>query len=105
VAGSNGWPPQTQQLTATVNNAGNTAVDWTVSGGGSVGASGLYTAPATVPNPTAVQVMATSQADAAKSGNTVVNILTPTALGTFTVTVTATEGGVSRAQAVTLTVQ
>ena len=105
VAGANGWPPQTQQLTAMVNNAGNTAVNWTVSGGGSVDTSGLYTAPATVPNPATVQVTATSQADAAKSGSAAVNILTPTTLGTFTVTVTATEGGVSHAQAVTLTVQ
>ncbi len=106
VLGATGWPLQTQQFTTTVSNAGNTMVNWTVSlGGGTIDGNGLYAAPASVPNPSAVSVAATSQADAAKSGTATVNILTPTALGTFTVTVTATEGNVSHSQAVTMTVQ
>ncbi len=106
VAGATGWPPQTQQFTANVSNAGNTVVNWTVSaGGGVVDGNGFYTAPASVPNPATVSVTATAQADASKSGMATVNILTPTALGSFTVTVTATEGTVSHSQAVTVTVQ
>jgi hypothetical protein len=104
--GANGWPTQSQQFTATVGNAGSTAVNWTVSSGsGMIDATGLYTAPATVPNPVAVSVAATSQADASKTATAIVNILTPTTLGTFTVAVTATEGSVSHSQTVTLTVQ
>jgi hypothetical protein len=102
-----GWPAQTQQFTATVNNSTNQTVTWAVTGGaanGSIDATGLYTAPATVPNPANVTVTATALADATKSGSGKVNIQTPTTLGTFTVTVTATEGSVSHSQPVTLTV-
>jgi hypothetical protein len=106
VAGAHGWPTQSQQFAAAVNNSGNTAVSWTVSpGGGTIDTHGFYTAPATVPNPATVTVTATTQADSAKSGAATVNILTPTTLGTFTVTVTATEAGIPRSQTVTLTVQ
>ena len=98
---------QTQAFTATVSNASNTAVQWTVSsGGGTIDGSGNYTAPATVPSPAAVTVAATSQADPSKSGAGTVNIQTPTALGTFNVTVTATEGtSIAHSQGITLTVQ
>ena len=81
---------------------------WAVRGGsanGAVDQTGLYSAPASVPNPPTVSVNATSQADPSKSGSGTVQILQPTKLGNFTVTVTATEGGVSHAQQVTLTVQ
>lgn len=106
ISGATGWPLQTQQFTANVSNAGNTAVNWTVSAGGGVAdGNGFYTAPASVPHPATVSVTATSQADASKFGTATVNILTPTALGSFTVTVTATEGAVSHSQAVTVTVQ
>ncbi|MBS2021080.1 MAG: Ig-like domain-containing protein [Deltaproteobacteria bacterium] len=66
---------QTQQFTATISGASNTAVNWTVSesGGGSVSASGLYTAPATVPSG-AVHVVATSVADASKSATATVSV-------------------------------
>jgi hypothetical protein len=32
-----------------VNNSGNQSVTWSVTGGGSIDSSGLYTAPASVP--------------------------------------------------------
>lgn len=64
----------TQQFTATVQNATNPAVLWSVSGPGcsgsacgTISAGGLYTAPAAVPSPPTVTVMATSMEDATKS--------------------------------------
>ena len=58
----------TQQFTATVANTTNTAVTWSVSGGGTINVSGLYTAPASVPTQAIVTVTATSQADSTKTG-------------------------------------
>lgn len=64
----------TQQFTANVTGTANTAVSWSVAnvaGGnstvGTISASGLYTAPASVPNPATVSVRATSVADPTKS--------------------------------------
>ena len=64
----------TKQFTASVSGTSNTAVNWSVSGSGCSGAacgtvssSGLYTAPASVPNPATVTVTATSAADPAVS--------------------------------------
>jgi hypothetical protein len=57
----------TQQFTATVENAVNTAVIWSSTGPGSVSSSGLYTAPATLTTPSTASVKATSQADPSKS--------------------------------------
>ena len=56
----------THQFQATVTGTSNTAVTWTVmeASGGSVNASGLYTAPGT---PGTYHVVATSQADSSKS--------------------------------------
>ena len=56
-----------QQFTATVANATNTAVDWSLSGPGSVSTSGLYTAPATWTTPDTATVRAVSQADPNKT--------------------------------------
>ena len=71
----------TAQFTATVRNTSNTAVNWLVNdvaGGnttvGTISASGLYTAPATVPDPNSVTVKAVSQADATKSASATVTI-------------------------------
>lgn len=62
-----------QTFTATVINATNTSVTWSVNGiaGGSaatgtISSAGLYTAPADLPSPTTIQVTATSQADTTK---------------------------------------
>lgn len=63
---------QNAQFMATVTGTTNTSVTWLVVGGaadGAISASGLYTAPAVVPNPALVTVTATSQADPTKSGS------------------------------------
>jgi hypothetical protein len=103
-----GWSAQTQQFTAAVVATDQT-VAWAVTGGsanGSVDPTGLYTAPALpVPSPALVTVTATSVADPSKTGAATVNIQTPTRLGTFNVTVTATQGTIAQSQAVTSTVQ
>jgi glucuronoarabinoxylan endo-1,4-beta-xylanase len=68
---------QTAQLTATVTGSSNTAVTWTVqegTGGGSVSASGLYTAPASAGT---FHVVATSQADTSKSATATVTVTAP----------------------------
>lgn len=72
----------TLQFTATVQNATDTAVQWQVNGVaggnstvGTISSSGLYTAPAAIPNPAAVTVSAVSHADATKSGSTHVTIV------------------------------
>jgi subtilase family serine protease len=107
----NSWPASAtqQQFSATVNNSTNQSVTWAVaaSADGTVSSSGLYTAPATVPSPATVSVTATAAADATKSGSGMVSILTPTAIGAFTVTVSATETGAAApiTRNVTLNVQ
>ena len=73
---------QTVAFQATVTGTTNTAVTWEVNGVtsgnstvGSINASGAYTAPATVPNPSTVMVTAVSQADTTKSGSSNVLIV------------------------------
>jgi hypothetical protein len=102
---------QLQTFTAAVSNATNNAVTWSVSGSGCSGAScgsidgsGLYTAPATVPNPATVTVTATSQQDTTKSGNATVTVQQNTQSATYTITVTASDGTLSYSTNVTLTV-
>ena len=77
-----------KQFTATVQNTSNTAVTWQVNGvtggnatTGTISSSGLYTAPAAVPNPATVTVTAVSQADTTKSASTTVTILAAVAVG------------------------
>src|SRR5207302_501067 len=81
----------TQQFTATVQNTSNTAVTWQVSGVtggnatvGTISSSGLYTAPAVVPNPAIVTVTAVSNAVTTKSASAQVTI-TPTAVVSVTI--------------------
>ena len=72
------------QFTAVVNNTSNTAVTWQVNGTmggniattGSISATGLFTAPAQVPNPATVNITAISQADSAVTSNTIVVTIT-----------------------------
>lgn len=73
---------QSIQFTADVFNSTNGAVTWTLSGTGCSGAacgtlgdSGLYSAPATVPNPATVTVKATSVADTSKWASAEVTII------------------------------
>jgi hypothetical protein len=68
---------QKAQFAATVTGTTNTSVAWLVVGGaadGTISASGLYTAPAVVPNPALVSVTATSQADTTKSGSASITV-------------------------------
>src|SRR6266849_8094334 len=70
----------TQQFTTTVTGTPNTAVTWSVAGGaanGTVSNTGLYTAPATAPNPPQVTVTATAQADSTKSASAIVTVTGP----------------------------
>jgi hypothetical protein len=67
----------TQQFTAGVTGTTNTGVTWSVAGGpsdGTVTTSGLYTAPASVPNPATVTVTATSLADSSKFATATVTV-------------------------------
>jgi phosphatidylinositol-3-phosphatase len=64
----------TEQFTATVTGASNTAVIWNVNGvvggnssAGTITSTGLYTAPSTVPATAGVQISAVSQAQSSKS--------------------------------------
>jgi hypothetical protein len=66
---------KTLQFAATVTGTSNTAVSWSVVGGGAISTSGLYTAPGTVPNPAKVTITATSQADIKVSGNATANVI------------------------------
>ena len=67
---------QTQQFSASVLNASNTVVVWSISpsGVGSITAAGLYTAPASIASSQSVTITATSQADPTKSASAVVQI-------------------------------
>ena len=93
-------------FSAAVTGTSNTAVTWYVNdtaGGsaslGTIDTSGKYTAPAVLPNPNSVTVMAVSSADSSKNGTSGVTLLNPTPvltgispastnLGNFTLTVT-----------------
>lgn len=68
-------------FTATVSNAADTSVSWSVNGivggnstAGSISSAGIYTAPADLPSPATVQITATSHADPTKSASANVTI-------------------------------
>ncbi|HYW36968.1 MAG TPA: hypothetical protein VE957_02555 [Terriglobales bacterium] len=106
----NSWPAGVtqRQFSATVANSTDQSVTWAVTGGsanGTVNGTGLYTAPAVVPNPATVTVTATSAA-ATAPGSAFVTVATPTGLGTSQITVTATAAsGAAHGDVVTLIVQ
>ena len=71
----------TQQFSATVSNTSQTAVTWQVNGitggnatVGTIDSTGLYTAPAAIPNPPSVTVTAVLQANNAFTGNAIATI-------------------------------
>lgn len=91
---------QTNQCSASVQGIGafNSAVTWAVNsvqGGnttvGTVSASGLYTAPATVPTPFTVNVIATSITDSTKTAS--VPVIIAGTIASTTQTVIAATGG------------
>ncbi len=66
---------QTLQFTAKVSGTGNAAVVWKVSAGvGTIGADGIYTAPAAVTGTQTATITATSVADPSKSGTATVTV-------------------------------
>ena len=74
-------PGAAQQFTASVTNAINTAVTWSLSGTGCTGSGcgtissqGLYTAPAATGSPLTVTVTATSVADNTKSATATITV-------------------------------
>jgi hypothetical protein len=100
----------TQQFTATVTNATNTAVTWQVNGVtsgnttvGTISATGLYTAPATVPATNPVTVKAISVADNTKSDTATVSV-TPAPVIAVTVSPTMPSVQVNSTQQFTATV-
>jgi hypothetical protein len=65
----------TQQFTATVTGATNTAVTWSLSPSvGTISAAGLYTAPASLTAPQTVTITATSAADTSKSASATITL-------------------------------
>jgi hypothetical protein len=64
-----------QPFTASISGLSNQSVNWSVSGTGSIDSNGLYTAPASVPNPATVTVTATSQVDNTVTGSATVTVI------------------------------
>jgi hypothetical protein len=99
----NSWPAGATQQQFLANQS----VTWAVTGGntnGTISGTGMYAAPAVVPNPATVTVTATPATGTA--GSSFVTIAAPTAVGTAQITVTATAaGGAAHADVVTLQVQ
>ncbi|MGA7962581.1 MAG: IPT/TIG domain-containing protein [Candidatus Acidiferrales bacterium] len=99
----------TQPFTATVTGTTNESVSWSVNGVvggnatlGTIASSGVYTAPATVPNPNTITVEAVSVADASASGSSDLTLWNPTPVvssvspasftaGSYTITVTGSK--------------
>ncbi len=77
----------TSQCTPTVAGTGsyNNSVTWSVSGGGTISSNGVYTAPATAPNPPMVTVTATSVQDTTKSGSFALTVSSPSSITSVTV--------------------
>jgi hypothetical protein len=85
------YASQNRQFTATVTNATNTTVTWTLSPNvGSITTSGLYTAPSTIAAQQTVTVTATSQADNTKTASATITLMPP-------ITVSVSPAGVTLA--------
>jgi hypothetical protein len=89
---------KTVQFTATVSDTTNQAVNWTVvgsSGEGTISSTGLYTAPASVPTPAQVTVMAISQKDTTKSATATVTVTATATPSPITVVVSPAAPGIA----------
>jgi hypothetical protein len=83
-AGANVRIGDTQPFSATVTGAPNNDVSWSVNnmiGGdattGTISSAGVYSAPATLPNPNSVTVSAASTSSASITGSVIVDVLNP----------------------------
>jgi len=94
----------TKQFTATVNNSSNQSVTWSVTGGGTINSTGLYTAPASVPSG-AVTVQATSVASPTATGSASVTVTNSTLPVSVTISPTSAEVRINRSRTFTATVQ
>lgn len=108
--GADGWPAQTAQFQATVNNSSNQAVTWAVVGGdanGTIDANGVYTSPTVAPGlPGSATITATAQADTSKSGSAVETLTPATLPGTYNnISVSAADNSGTFSNPVTLIVQ
>jgi uncharacterized protein (DUF1800 family) len=99
----------TLQFTAKVSGTMNQAVVWSVNGivggnatDGMISATGMYTAPATLPNPNSISIAATSSSDKSLSGKTTITLenpvptvtaVSPTAVtvGNFSITISGSK--------------
>lgn len=77
-----------QTFAATVTNTANTSVIWSVKGipagstsAGTITADGVYTAPADLPSPSTVTIVATSEADATKSATAQLTVASDITIG------------------------
>ena len=69
-------PSQTQTFTAAVAGTSNAAVTWSLTPAvGNISATGVYTAPATVPSPGTLTVTATSVSDPTQSASATITII------------------------------
>lgn len=69
-------PSQTQQFTATVTNATDTSVQWSIQPGfGTITPSGLYTAPASIFTPQTITLTATSVFDPTKQASATIRLV------------------------------
>ena len=84
---------QSQQFSASVSNASNTTVSWSISPSvGTISSSGLYAAPATISSQQTVTVKATSQAYPAASASAVVTLLPPVSISISPISATINAG-------------
>ncbi|HTZ59272.1 MAG TPA: chitobiase/beta-hexosaminidase C-terminal domain-containing protein [Acidobacteriaceae bacterium] len=89
---------QSQQFTASLPGASNTAVTWSLSPAvGAISSAGLYTAPASITSAQTVTVTATSDANKEVSAHATVS-LTPTSTGAAKVTVSPASASLSASQ-------
>ena len=86
---------QTQQFTAAVSNSGNQSVAWSIapSSLGTISATGLYSAPATITEAATVTVTAASAVDTSKSAIVKIYLQTIRPLAASSQTVTVNPGG------------
>jgi hypothetical protein len=94
-ASSNPHVNDTVQFTATVHGSANQAVTWSVVGGavnGTINSTGLYTAPATMPAPNFVKILATAQADPTEPGLATIKVYGPKMLTLFPTAVSVLPG-------------
>jgi hypothetical protein len=99
------YPSQLQQFIATVSGSADTAVRWTLEGGGAINASGLYTAPASITSNSQATVKAISLADPTKSQSAAVALAAESPSGTHTIHVDATSGSLVETTTAVLVIQ